>query len=168
MTKPGEIRNPTGAGLAFSAEDKKRASLGKERRLGLIEHVTNERGWKSARELSIILNEDYGIEMTRQGVAKDLNVLSKRSKYHKRTLLTIIGKYQKKLHEIDGMITKTKSKPEKIKLYNLWTRFAKDLSYVSLQVSANVDASENASKMDGIGDVSISFDDGEKKDEIKQ
>jgi len=152
------IPNPEGKGFVNTAEEKMEQKAQRKKRLGIIEKIINEEGFKNIQSLHRTLKEDYNISVTRQCVYKDLDELNKQGKHYKRTALSIMASYRAKLNKINKMIEK-EDKPSELRLlYKLWTTFAKDYATVASKLGAHLDGKYNIDKNKN-EPISISFED---------
>ena len=159
MTNDGSyIPNPEGKGFVSSAEEKLQQKADKIKRLGIIEKIINEDGFKSIQELGRKLDEDYNISVSRQCLYNDLDELNKQGKHYKRTALSILASYRAKLNKINDLISKEDDPKELRDLYKLWSQMAKDYANVASKLGAHLDGKYQSVEKNN-EPIQISFED---------
>jgi hypothetical protein len=159
MTNDGSyIPNPEGKGFVSSAEEKLQQKADKIKRLGIIEKIINEDGFKSIQELGRKLDEDYNISVSRQCLYKDLDELNRQGKHYKRTALSILASYRAKLNKINDLISKEDDPRELRSLYKLWSQMAKDYANVASKLGAHLDGKYQSVEKNN-EPIQISFED---------
>lgn len=161
MTNDGSyVPNPEGKGFVKSGEEKLQQRADKEKRLGIIEKIINEEGFKNIQTLVKKLEEDYDISVTRQCVYKDLDDINKRGKHYKRTALSILASYRAKMNRINELISAEDDPKELRMLYKLWSQLAKDYANVASKLGAHLDGKYQSVEKN-TEPVKISFEDEE-------
>lgn len=159
MTNDGTyIPNPEGKGFVKTPEGKMKQKAERQRRLGIIEKIINEEGFKSIYKLRDKLKDEYDIDVTRTCLYKDLDEINKRGKHYHRTALSILASYRAKLNQINKMIKKEKDPKEIRLLYKLWSKFAKDYATVASKLGANLEG-KYKTDVEKEEPISISFED---------
>lgn len=152
------IPNPEGKGFVKTGEEKEQQKIEKQRRLGIIEKIITEEGFKNIPHLNRKLEENYDIDVTRQCTQRDIDEINRRGKHYKRTATSILASYRAKMQKIDRMIKKEDNAKEMRLLYKLWSKFAKDYATVSARLGATAEGRFNTDENDD-EPISISFED---------
>ncbi len=87
-------------------------------------------------ELHQILLEEYEIDVSRQTVYRDLDVIAQEDDTAGREKVNLLASYQMKLKDIEKTLKSCTDPVEEIKWYKLWTQYAKDYSAVLAKMAA--------------------------------